>query len=207
MVIWRFLTDPRKGHPALIGVLLALSLATKESTFITVFVMGGFFLAAVIAKPTRPLVWGPVSGVGLEAWGWALAAFAAVFTVLFTTFLTHPHGLWDGVYTAEQAKRGEPLYAQHCSSCHGSTFEGGEMAPALAGGAFNANWNGLSLGDLVERIRISMPQNSPNSLTRQQYVDIVATMLSGGEFPQGKSELPRETESLKQIAFESAKRQ
>jgi uncharacterized protein (TIGR03663 family) len=99
VVIWRFLTEPRKGHPALIGALLALSFATKESTFITVFVMGGFFLAAVIAKPTRPLVWGPVSGVGLEAWGWALAAFAGVFTVLFTTFLTHPHGLWDGVYT------------------------------------------------------------------------------------------------------------
>ena len=99
VVIWRFLDQPRKGHPALIGALLALSFATKESTFITVFVMGGFFLAAVIARPTRDRVWGPVSGVGLEAWGWALAAFAGVFTVLFTTFLTHPHGLWDGVYT------------------------------------------------------------------------------------------------------------
>src|SRR4029077_7290218 len=55
VVIFRFLTDPRKGQPALIGTLLALSFATKESTFITVFVMGGFFLAAVIAKPTRPL--------------------------------------------------------------------------------------------------------------------------------------------------------
>jgi mono/diheme cytochrome c family protein len=114
--------------------------------------------------------------------------------------------VWDGVYTAEQAKRGESLYAQHCSSCHGSTFEGGEMAPPLAGGAFNANWNGLSLGDLAERIRISMPQNNPGSLSRQQYVDILATMLGGGEFPQGKTELPREVEALKQIAFESAKR-
>jgi mono/diheme cytochrome c family protein len=114
--------------------------------------------------------------------------------------------VWDGVYTTEQAKRGEPLYAQHCSSCHGSTFEGGEMAPPLAGGAFNANWNGLSLGDLAERIRISMPQNSPGSLSRQQYVDILATMLGGGEFPQGKTELPREVEALKQIAFESMKR-
>jgi S-disulfanyl-L-cysteine oxidoreductase SoxD len=114
--------------------------------------------------------------------------------------------VWDGVYTAEQAKRGESLYAQHCSSCHGSTFEGGEMAPPLAGGAFNANWNGLSLGDLAERIRISMPQNSPGSLSRQQYVDILATMLGGGEFPQGKTELPREVDALKQIAFESAKR-
>jgi mono/diheme cytochrome c family protein len=114
--------------------------------------------------------------------------------------------IWDGVYTGEQAKRGESLYAQHCSSCHGSTFEGGEMAPPLAGGAFNANWNGLSLGDLAERIRISMPQNNPGSLSRQQYVDILATMLGGGEFPQGKTELPREVEALKQIAFESAKR-
>jgi len=114
--------------------------------------------------------------------------------------------VWDGVYTAEQAKRGEPLYAQYCSSCHGSTFEGGEMAPPLAGGAFNANWNGLSLGDLSERIRISMPQNSPGSLTRQQYVDILATMLGGGEFPQGKTELPREVDVLKQITFESMKR-
>jgi uncharacterized protein (TIGR03663 family) len=98
VVVWRFIYDPRKGHPALIGALLALSFATKESTFITVAVFGGFFLAAAIAQPTRPLVLGPVRVVGLGAWGWALAAFAGVFTVLFTTFLTHPAGLWDGVY-------------------------------------------------------------------------------------------------------------
>jgi mono/diheme cytochrome c family protein len=114
--------------------------------------------------------------------------------------------VWDGVYTAEQSKRGEPLYAQHCSSCHGSMLEGGEMAPPLAGGAFSANWNGLSLGDLSERIRISMPQNSPGSLSRQQYADILAVMLGAGEFPRGKTELPREVEALKQIAFESMKK-
>jgi S-disulfanyl-L-cysteine oxidoreductase SoxD len=115
--------------------------------------------------------------------------------------------VWDGVYTAEQAKRGDPLYAQHCSSCHGPMLEGGEMAPPLAGGAFNANWNGLSLGELLERIRISMPQNSPGSLSRQQYADILAVMLGAGEFPQGKTELPRELEALKQITFESMKKE
>jgi S-disulfanyl-L-cysteine oxidoreductase SoxD len=114
--------------------------------------------------------------------------------------------VWDGVYTAEQSRRGEPLYAQNCSSCHGPMLEGGEMAPPLAGGAFNANWNGLSLGDLSERIRISMPQNSPGSLSRQQYADILAVMLGAGEFPQGTAELPREVEALKQIAFESMKK-
>ena len=29
---------------------------------------------------------------------WALAAFAVVFTLMFTVFLTNPGGLWDGLY-------------------------------------------------------------------------------------------------------------
>jgi uncharacterized protein (TIGR03663 family) len=99
VVIWRFLDHPRRYHPAIIGALLALSFATKETTFITVFVIGSFFLLALAAPPTRAQVWGPVRSAGAEGWGWALAAFAGVFTILFTTFLTHPGGLWDGVYT------------------------------------------------------------------------------------------------------------
>ena len=118
VVVFRFLDRPRKHHPALIGALLAVSFATKESTFITVFVMGTFFLAVLAYRPSRRLVWGPVSGVGLESWGWALAAFAGVFTLLFTTFLTHPGGLWDGIYTGLKywlgqqnvGRGGEPFY-------------------------------------------------------------------------------------------------
>jgi cytochrome c len=113
--------------------------------------------------------------------------------------------VWAGVYTSEQAKRGEPLYAQSCGACHGGSLEGGEMAPPLTGGPFNANWNGLTMGDLFERLRISMPQNSPGSLPRQAYVDILAFMLRTGDFPEGKAELPRETELLKQITFDATK--
>jgi uncharacterized protein (TIGR03663 family) len=98
VVIFRFFDRPRKYQPALIGGLLALSFATKESTFITVFVMGLFFLIALALPLSRALVWEPVRGVGLEAWGWFFATFALVFTVLFTTFLTHPGGLWDGIH-------------------------------------------------------------------------------------------------------------
>ena len=114
--------------------------------------------------------------------------------------------LWTGVYTTEQAKRGEPLYAQACGSCHGTSLEGGEMAPPLSGGQFNSNWTGLSLGDLFERTRISMPQNNPGSLSRQQYADVLAYMLSAGSFPEGKIELPREAEILRQIAFDPVAR-
>src|SRR3954447_9248761 len=118
VVIWRYLDQPRRHHPALIGALLALSFATKESTFITVFVMGSFFLLALILPRTRPAILTPVATVGWAAWGWALAVFAAIFTVLFTTFLTHPGGLWDGIYTGLHywltqqpvGRGGEPWY-------------------------------------------------------------------------------------------------
>jgi mono/diheme cytochrome c family protein len=108
---------------------------------------------------------------------------------------------WDGVYTVEQAKRGEKLYAEKCASCHGPDMAGGEMAPGLTGGEFTANWNDLSLGDLFERMRISMPQNAPGSLSRQDNADILAFMLNKGSYPPGSAELPTQTEALNQVKF------
>jgi S-disulfanyl-L-cysteine oxidoreductase SoxD len=113
--------------------------------------------------------------------------------------------VWDGVYTEEQAKRGETLSRKQCSSCHGDTLTGGESAPPLAGGAFLANWNGLTLGDLFERVRKTMPQDAPGRLSRQESADILAYMLSVNKFPAGKAELYRQTEMLKEIRFEATR--
>lgn len=113
--------------------------------------------------------------------------------------------VWDGVYTEEQAKRGEPIYSSQCASCHGPELLGGEMAPGLTGGEFSANWSGLSLGDLFERMRISMPQNKPGSLSRQENADVLAYMLSKNSMPKGKVELPTQTETLKTINYEATK--
>jgi hypothetical protein len=82
---------------------------------------------------------------------------------------------------------------------------GGEMAPGLTGGEFSANWNDLSLGDLFERMRISMPQNAPGSLSRAQNADILSFILFKGNYPAGKTELPQQTEVLNGIKFVSAK--
>ncbi len=112
---------------------------------------------------------------------------------------------WEGVFTEEQAKRGEPLYSQYCASCHGPDLAGGEMAPGLTGGEFSSNWNDLSLGDLFERMRVSMPQNSPGSLSRQQNADILAYMLYKANVPTGKAELPTQGEMLKMIKFVATK--
>ncbi len=113
--------------------------------------------------------------------------------------------VWDGVYTDDQAKRGEAFYGKECASCHGGELTGGESAPPLSGDSFFANWNGLTLGDLFERMRVSMPQNAPGSLSRQQNADILAFILKANQFPAGKAELDRQTEILKQIKFDSTK--
>jgi mono/diheme cytochrome c family protein len=113
--------------------------------------------------------------------------------------------VWDGVYTQAQADRGKALYADQCASCHGSEMTGGEMAPPLSGGEFLANWDGLTVGDLFERIRISMPQNAPGSLSGQQNADILSFILSAAKFPTGATELPKESGILKTIKLEVKK--
>ena len=107
--------------------------------------------------------------------------------------------VWDGVYTADQAKRGQTQYRQHCASCHGASLTGGEMSPALAGGEFLANWNGLTAGDLFERIRKTMPQNKPGKLTRGTNAEILAYLLAFNKFPESQTELSSNTEFLSLI--------
>ena len=114
------------------------------------------------------------------------------------------HSVWDGVFTAEQSARGAKLYAQNCASCHGTSLTGGESAPPLTGGAFSSNWYGLTVGDLFERIRNTMPADRPGRIQRQQNADILSFILSMNRFPTGATELPTQTELLKQIRLEAS---
>jgi len=113
--------------------------------------------------------------------------------------------VWDGIYTEEQAARGNALYSQTCAACHAPDLSGGETAPALAGADFKSNWTGLSVDDLFERIKVSMPGDNPGSLSRQQTADILSFVFSVNRFPAGMSELVREAEVLKAIKFEAFK--
>jgi mono/diheme cytochrome c family protein len=113
--------------------------------------------------------------------------------------------VWDGVYSEEQARRGETAYREACLNCHGAELEGGDMTPALTGGVFTSNWNDLSLGDLFERIRTTMPLDKPGALSRQQNVDVVAFVLKANLWPAGTTEMPRDLGALKQIRIQSSK--
>jgi len=128
--------------------------------------------------------------------GWIAAAIA--IAAAQTT-----RSVWDGVYTEEQSKRGRAVYQKECASCHGPELTGGESAPALTGTGFLSNWNGLTVGDLFDRMRVSMPQDNPERLSRAQHADVLAFLLSANRFPVGKTELDRQTEVLKQIRFEA----
>jgi hypothetical protein len=140
-----------------------------------------------------------------------IAAIAAIPLVTLLGLRATVHAqppttsVWDGVYTDEQAKRGAPMYSEFCASCHGPELMGGEMAPPLATGDFLSGWDGLTLGDLFERMRISMPQNAPGSLSGQQNADILAFMLSANKYPTGSSELSNQAMVLKTIKFEAKK--
>jgi len=113
--------------------------------------------------------------------------------------------VWDGVYNEEQTKRGEALYDRECASCHKPDLSGADEIAALAGPAFLANWEGLTVGDLSERVRVSMPPSKPGRLSRQQIADILCHVLSVNGFPAGKTELDPKIETLKQIRIEATK--
>jgi mono/diheme cytochrome c family protein len=111
---------------------------------------------------------------------------------------------WDGVYTEAQATRGEKIWGEKCAKCHGPDLTGGD-APSLIGSEFSANWDDLSIGDLADRLRISMPQDNPQSLSREETAELVATILTGTRMPAGQAELPAQAENLKMIKYKAKK--
>ena len=130
-----------------------------------------------------------------------LLAPAAFLCAALTAAAQAPRTVWDGVYTRDQAERGEKLYRQECGRCHGDDLAGVESAPALTGSSFAATWEGLPLSDLLERMRVSMPQDKPGSLSRAQNADILAHMLHASGFPAGEKPLEGQAAVLSQITF------
>jgi mono/diheme cytochrome c family protein len=111
----------------------------------------------------------------------------------------------EGVYTADQAKKGEGLYKEQCAACHGDNLEGSGPMPPLAGKDFLANWTGKTLGDLYEKTQTTMPATAPGTLSPEQTADIVAYLLSKDNFPTGSAALEGKTEPLLQIKIEEPK--
>ena len=99
----------------------------------------------------------------------------------------------DGVYTEDQADRGEASFRSFCSNCH--------IPGEFHGEFFQQRVSGDPVEWLFDYIRFSMPDDSPGSLSRQMYVDIMAYILRLNEYPAGEEELVGTSEALGAIRF------
>ena len=110
-----------------------------------------------------------------------------------------------GVYTDAQAKRGAALYKEQCAACHGDDMKGSDIIPALTGEAFASSWQGKTLGDLFEKIGMTMPALDPGSLKPNQTADLIAHILSSSKYPAGNTDLASTQDALNQIKIDAAK--
>jgi mono/diheme cytochrome c family protein len=91
-----------------------------------------------------------------------------------------------GLYTNAQATQGSSLYASKCAMCHGASLEGG-AGPPLTGENLTTlgEKTHLSVGDMFTYITTNMPMNAPASLSKDEYVKIMAYILKYNGYPAG----------------------
>lgn len=94
-----------------------------------------------------------------------------------------------GLYSARQSQRGKALYASQCAMCHGDDMSGMGPSPALTGEDFMAKWNGQPVSKLFSKIKMTMPQSHPGSLTGDQAAELVAFILHKNGLPAGTTPL------------------
>ena len=96
------------------------------------------------------------------------------------------------------------LWFMHCASCHGVSLEGQGSLP-LSGATFRARWadDHHSVDDLFYIIRTLMPYGQPATLSKQEYIDIIAYILMVNGYPAGTQPLPSDPQILKRITIKT----
>ncbi len=107
----------------------------------------------------------------------------------------------DGIYTADQAHRGEAMFKKQCVSCHGDALDGAGPYPPLSGDEFLAKYQGQPIVNLYDMIQKLMPADKPGSLTRPEAADLLSYILSFNKLPVGKTDLPSDEDSLKKLVL------
>jgi S-disulfanyl-L-cysteine oxidoreductase SoxD len=137
-----------------------------------------------------------------------LIAACAVLTVVtgLQVVRAQAKSVAEGAYTAEQAKKGAALYKEQCAACHGEDLAGNDIIPGLTGDTFATNWTGKSVGELYEKINLTMPALNPGSLTGEQTAELIAHILSSNKYPAGKTALASEMEPLNAVKIDAPKK-
>lgn len=105
-----------------------------------------------------------------------------------------PSSTLDGIFTAEQATRGEGLYNTHCVRCHSIREFSGEN--------YAANWQGTPLSALYMRIANTMPLDQPGSLGTIEATAITAHILATNNMPAGGEVLGGDVAWMNEITLD-----
>ena len=115
--------------------------------------------------------------------------------------------VWAGVYSAEQARRGERIYQRRCKKCHRDDLsgdgafqgDGSEVVPILVDVSFDDRWTELTVAELFMTISRAMPWDAPGTVKPQDNIDVVSYLLKMNGIPSGQTDLPPEADALDRI--------
>jgi mono/diheme cytochrome c family protein len=124
--------------------------------------------------------------------GFAVGIVAALAVVGIVGISQPAHGSAAAAvsFTASQASSGEKEFETSCATCHGEHLEGG-AGPALSGPNFKTLSTKVkaTVGDVFGYMTTNMPMNAPASLSHDQYVNIMAFILSKNGYTAGGTPL------------------
>jgi quinoprotein glucose dehydrogenase len=100
----------------------------------------------------------------------------------------------SGVYSAAQAERGQAAHKVSCLGCHGAENYTGET--------FEKAWLNRTVFDFFDRLRNTMPDDNPGSVKHEDYIDIIAYILSVNGYPPGDKELSYSEDSLRLVRID-----
>jgi len=127
-----------------------------------------------------------------------------IFMAMAQSLQAQPRqSVWDGVYTEEQASRGQTFYQQSCGRCHGANLAGTFETPPLMG-RFIPYWAGSTMDVMFDYVSTAMPLDRPGSLGPTANAAIVAYLLKANGFPAGAKEFGTNADAQKTISFDSA---
>ena len=144
------------------------------------------------------------SGVRLRGARLTLCLVAPLFVAPTSALRSEESRTGTIMYNEEQALKGQDLYNEHCASCHGAALEGQGSLP-LSGATFRARWadDHHSVDDLFYIIRTLMPYGQPATLSKPEYVDIIAYILMVNGYPAGAQPLPSDPPILKRMTIKA----
>ena len=97
--------------------------------------------------------------------------------------------IFDGVFTEAQVERGKVTYEDQCATCHGYDLVSQAGAPHMVMPSFRYGWHGRTIAQKLEQIRTTMPQGFPESMSDQEYLEVIAYILDFNGYPTGDREL------------------